>query len=57
MKTQRRYIMRDQVHHKVAAIMNNHATRPGPGQQGSLYPLLLLAALVLAQILLSASSA
>ena len=57
MNTQRRYIMHDQVHHKIAAIMNDRATRPNSSQKGSVFPFLLLAALVVTHILLSASTA
>ncbi len=52
-----RYIMQDQVHGKIATIMNDRATRPKRDPKGYLFPSLLLAALILVQTILSANSA
>lgn len=57
MKMQRRYIMQDQAHNKVAAIMDDRATHPGSDQKGLLFTSLIVAALIVVQTLLSASTA
>jgi len=57
MKEQRKYVMQDQVHHKVAAIMDDRASQPGNDKKELLFTSLLVAALIVVQTLLSASTA